>query len=644
MSSSDDEFDNELPDLKKLLERYSVPVQAPKESTAPLELFDPVTPPKALGVRARKPTVGDTAEKAVVGIVGGLGEDRGIVKTPVTAIRKPRAVSELLNDKAEAEEEPDPTTNRKFKGTLVERAIATERLVDLAETKSLANSFRESSAVAAILDSSDSEEEHPKQSRASPPPPPPPPSAFTKARRGRKVVLDSDDEYTPDEDSEGELEQLGIKKLQRLTIDLTSSSESEDEGTKQQPTVSSTRRKEASSEDEGFKSQDSAGSFKLPNEAILSYSPPRSTKPSRVLGPTGLAQKTSDAHKLDPPKKTAPVVPPSPHHPTSDLFWDELETSSWIDTHSPQKNPSVQRSLFQTPNPIMPEGTVAPSASPTKDLKEKRAMKTPFDAKKKALAEEFLKRIDDKIVNGEVGSKCASTGGVRIIWSKTLRTTAGVAKWKMEKLRLPNGHVAMGDHELTDLVRHHATIELSEKVVDSEEKLYNVLCHEWCHLANYMISDCRKPPHGESFREWAAQCSRAFSHLGVTVTTTHSYEIVCKYQWTCQNLQCKYVYKRHSQSIDPNKQLCGACRGGRLLQTQPEKRPIARYQAFMKANFGRIKAENPGKSQGELMSLVGKEYREARAKEEEDAKKGSGFVEAGEKEGVLEELLDGLQV
>lgn len=94
-------------------------------------------------------------------------------------------------------------------------------------------------------------------------------SPFTKVRRSRKTVLDSDDEFTPDEDSEEEVGQLGIKKLQRLTIDLTSSSESEDEGPKK-PTVSSTRRKELSSEDEGFRSQDSARSFKLPSEAILS--------------------------------------------------------------------------------------------------------------------------------------------------------------------------------------------------------------------------------------------------------------------------------------------------------------------------------------------------------------------------------------
>lgn len=131
-------------------------------------------------------------------------------------------------------------------------------------------------------------------------------------------------------------------------------------------------------------------------------------------------------------------------------------------------------------------------------VKSKKA----FNMRKKQLAEEFLRTVDDKISGGEVAKKTASTGGVKIVWSKTLRTTAGTAKWRIEKLQNTAGQVQLGDLSLSDRVRHHATIDLSEKVVDSEEKLYNVLCHEYCHLANYIISNVRKPPHGASFKKW----------------------------------------------------------------------------------------------------------------------------------------------
>lgn len=211
---------------------------------------------------------------------------------------------------------------------------------------------------------------------------------------------------------------------------------------------------------------------------------------------------------------------------SSDAFWDQGATNNWVDAHTPHKTPGVVRTLFNVADGNIlkePSGdeeeedeveeiarpatsrttssTSSKSAAP-KEPKEKTESKRAFNSRKKQLAEEFLKIVDDRISNGEVARKTASTGGVKIVWSKTLRTTAGTARWRMEKLQNDLGQVSLGDPLSADRVRHHATIDLSEKVVDSEEKLYNVLCHEYCHLANYMISNVRKPPHGASFKEW----------------------------------------------------------------------------------------------------------------------------------------------
>lgn len=103
-----------------------------------------------------------------------------------------------------------------------------------------------------------------------------------------------------------------------------------------------------------------------------------------------------------------------------------------------------------------------------KESKEKQESKRAFNLRKKQLAVEFLRTVDDEISNGEVARKTASTGGVKIVWSKTLRTTAGTARWRMDKLQMPSGHVDLGDPLAADRVRHHATIDLSEKVVDSQ--------------------------------------------------------------------------------------------------------------------------------------------------------------------------------
>lgn len=223
--------------------------------------------------------------------------------------------------------------------------------------------------------------------------------------------------------------------------------------------------------------------------------------------------------KLSSPKKKAPQIPASEHHLSSDEFWDQGTTNSWIDTHTPHKTLNIVRTPLNTADDIseVPSGGDSEEAEEekrpvtSKTLSKKVALigsegaaksKKAFNARKEQLAEEFLRTVDDKISGGEVGKKTAATGGVKIIWSKTLRTTAGMAKWRMERLKNASGQVLLGDPTSFDRVRHHATIELSEKVVDCEEKLYNVLCHEYCHLANYIISNVQKPPHGASFKKW----------------------------------------------------------------------------------------------------------------------------------------------
>ena len=36
----------------------------------------------------------------------------------------------------------------------------------------------------------------------------------------------------------------------------------------------------------------------------------------------------------------------------------------------------------------------------------------------------------------------------------------------------------------------------------SQERLLNVVAHEYCHLANFMISGIKDNPHGKEFKAW----------------------------------------------------------------------------------------------------------------------------------------------
>jgi predicted SprT family Zn-dependent metalloprotease len=238
------------------------------------------------------------------------------------------------------------------------------------------------------------------------------------------------------------------------------------------------------------------------------------------------------------------------------------------------------------------------------------AAKREFDEKKLSVAERFLKELDELVTGSEIHKLAAPTGGVRVVWTKTLNTTAGRANWKREIIRKKNQPSSQEEisaqfrggsstdvsfsasrstspGETTNMtpesageaghtIRHHATIELAEKVIDSEDRLLSTLAHEYCHLANFMISNVRDNPHGASFKAWAAKCRKALaSHpvygpYKIDITTKHSYEINFKYLWCCT--QCGHEYGRHSKSVDPKKHRCSRCDKGLLVQVRPKPR------------------------------------------------------------------------
>lgn len=61
----------------------------------------------------------------------------------------------------------------------------------------------------------------------------------------------------------------------------------------------------------------------------------------------------------------------------------------------------------------------------------------------------------------------------------------------------------------------------------------------------------------------------------------------------------------------------------------------------MKENFGRIKAENPGTPQSDIMKIVAGAYRAAKALGDQEK---TAPVEVGEEEGDLEDMFGGLKV
>ncbi|KAK5449605.1 hypothetical protein LTS15_008680 [Exophiala xenobiotica] len=345
--------------------------------------------------------------------------------------------------------------------------------------------------------------------------------------------------------------------------------------------------------------------------------PPQS--PSKLKSPSKL---------LSPSKRH--FVPHSPHRQSMDAFWDHNVINEWNDEYSPKKAPATSPrkkglARFQIwsdfeqdddqdigssdslPSPsTSPRKSRARSQSPMKSpekeekkrLAEEKRLALPrkkdFDSRKKQLAIDLVQELDVNVADSQLQRLACSTGGVRIIWSKTLRSTAGRASWKRTVTKMSGSPVKEG-REVTGpgvKVEHFASIELAEKIVDCEDRLVNTVAHEFCHLTNFMISNVRDQPHGASFKQWAG---RVTSHLRksnvdmwrrVEVTTKHSYVINHKYLWVCAGREktsamaflnieedegCGAEYGRHSKSIDTEKHRCGKCKG-RLVQVRPKPR------------------------------------------------------------------------
>ncbi|CAO2656477.1 Nn.00g052800.m01.CDS01 [Neocucurbitaria sp. VM-36] len=438
--------------------------------------------------------------------------------------------------------------------------------------------------------------------------------------------------------------------------------------------------------------------------AILTYSPtptkhrsPRKAPPiSRPSTPPALPASPS---KLVSPSKKRPTVPKTEHldgRPSLDVFWNPVAVNEWNERHSPSKplvSPRKQKwredivkmmegvaledssdedkgyeSPYTSPRK---KNSAPPLRSPTKKttnsdespaeptVKDIRAQRKAFAERKHALATSFLISLDTTISSGLITSLAAPTGGIKLIWSKTLKTTAGRANWRRETLRTRTGpSTPLTSSETQTTILHHCSIELAEKVIDDETRLYNVLAHEFCHLTTFMISNVRNNPHGAEFKAWGKKASEAFRHLGVEVTTKHSYQIEYKYVWEC--VSCGYEFKRHSKSVDPARHSCGKCKG-RLAQTKPKprgggsggtgasagskdgKKAGGEYQGFVKENFQRVKRglelEGREAGMGKVMEAVAREYREMKAA------KGKMMEVGKETEvGGLEEALEGLEI
>ncbi|KAH8653330.1 SprT-like family-domain-containing protein [Xylariales sp. PMI_506] len=329
-------------------------------------------------------------------------------------------------------------------------------------------------------------------------------------------------------------------------------------------------------------------------------------------------------------------IPPSPWKPEHKEFWDAEIQNEWIDRHSPPK---------RSPKKIGVEGGDKRTMLKQKygSSPEKRNAKKEFDQIKVSLAEDFLHELDRRITAGQLAKLTAATGGMQIKWCNTLQSTAGRAHWKCREVTTSTPSADGNEASRTVTERQHeAWIDLASKVLTNEDDLFNTVAHEFCHLAVFMLNGKPKFAHGAEFKAWGRKCMDVFGEeRGIVVTTKHNYEIDYKFIWRC--VECLTEVKRHSRSVDPERQRCGRCRGV-LEQVKPvprgggcrdgKERKKTAYQEFVSVEMRQLKSQGTDLNFGEIMAVVAKKWKEVQAR----ANSAKAMNDALDKEVAIQDL------
>ena len=313
---------------------------------------------------------------------------------------------------------------------------------------------------------------------------------------------------------------------------------------------------------------------------------------------------------------------------------DEQDESQFILEYVPPAPPAkvkaatkaqvIKKPATSTPSRAKPPKalglytTPARAAAVSVPPSENSKASTAFRRKKAALAKSYYESFNTAAFNR------ALPVDLLVVWNKRLLTTAGITKMKLTSMRQSIGGTA--DPKGAMVRTKAASIELSEKVCDSEERLKTTLLHEMCHAAAWLLDGERKPPHGPAFWKYAKLASDALPDMAVT--TCHSYAVHTPYKWRCADAKCGTEYGKHSKKgIDIVKHRCGMCKGnleyiGMFSADGSMQTPRAAsgFSLFVKENFAKAKeSTNPSNrngvaTQAEIMQQLSKMYHERKAK------------------------------
>jgi predicted SprT family Zn-dependent metalloprotease len=130
--------------------------------------------------------------------------------------------------------------------------------------------------------------------------------------------------------------------------------------------------------------------------------------------------------------------------------------------------------------------------------------------KNKNVRNELLRECYNKLNEGAFENKLPKD--MKLIWNSKLTATGGYCK--------------------NSIKDQTSQIELSTKVCDTPERMRDVLAHEMCHAATFLLNGILDG-HGSIWKNWAARVNFTFKQIP-KITVYHSYQIKKKFIYKCQ--------------------------------------------------------------------------------------------------------------
>ena len=218
------------------------------------------------------------------------------------------------------------------------------------------------------------------------------------------------------------------------------------------------------------------------------------------------------------------------------------------------------------------------------------AYKRDFNKNRDKIIGELFQLFNKTVFSGQLPAD------MQITWNKRMTKTAGFCYYSKS------------------LGTRKCRIELSDKVIDSIDRIRDTLIHELCHAAAWMINGVQAG-HGPVWKNWSKKANIAHPELPI-ISRCHQYAINTKYNYVCNG--CGTEFGRHSKSIDATKHRCSKCGGIPELVNDKASSATPRtpnaYAQFVKNNFGSVKKANPKTPHREIMMMISEKFKESKNK------------------------------